>query len=238
MGIQLGGLQLPQGNTGGFWGVSAGFGGVFLLLACLVIAAYFLVVYVLQALGLYRIAKRRGLRHCWLAWIPVGSLWALGNIADHYQATAHGRICNRRGTMVKLMILFLLISAVSGSIAGIASGCRVLGIVGSDVLVGASMAITLICDLVALGLSIWLLVLQYIALCDLYRSCCKRWGVPLLIISIVCNAAMPYLIFGVSGRDAGMPLLREGDETDEQELQLMDEPAEETQPQEEAEPEV
>ena len=36
--------------------------------------------YVLQALGMYRIAERRGIHRPWLAWIPVANSWVLGSI--------------------------------------------------------------------------------------------------------------------------------------------------------------
>ena len=49
------------------------------------------VLYVLQAVGLYTLAQRRGIRYAWLAWVPVGSLWVLASLADDYQARVRGK---------------------------------------------------------------------------------------------------------------------------------------------------
>ena len=46
--------------------------------------------YVLSALGLYTIAKRRGLNHPWLAWIPVASAWIVGSLSDQYRYVVNG----------------------------------------------------------------------------------------------------------------------------------------------------
>lgn len=32
-----------------------------------------LVFYIFESLGLYTIAKRRGIRHPWLSWVPLGN---------------------------------------------------------------------------------------------------------------------------------------------------------------------
>ena len=42
-------------------------------------------VYVFTSLALYTIAKRRGINHPWLSWIPVANVWILGSIADQYR---------------------------------------------------------------------------------------------------------------------------------------------------------
>ena len=59
-------------------------------------------MYVFQAIGFYAIAKRRGIRHAWLAWIPFGSAWILGCISDDYK--------NRCGKQQKLRVALLVLS--------------------------------------------------------------------------------------------------------------------------------
>ena len=63
-----------------------------------------IVLYVLQAIGLYTIAKRRNIAHAWLACVPVGSLWIMGSIADDYMA--------RTGKKTKLRIWLAILSVV------------------------------------------------------------------------------------------------------------------------------
>lgn len=69
-----------------------------------------LVAYVLMAVGLYTIAKRRGIRNPWLAWIPVANSWLLGCISDQYQYVAKGRNKSRRKMLLILTIIVELLS--------------------------------------------------------------------------------------------------------------------------------
>lgn len=64
--------------------------------------------YVLLALGLYTMAKRRGIRNPWLAWIPVANLWLLGCISDQYLYLTQGQNKAKR----KLMLILAIVSAV------------------------------------------------------------------------------------------------------------------------------
>ena len=47
--------------------------------------AFLAVQYVFQSLSLYAIARRRGIAHPGLAWVPVAYSWILGSISDQYQ---------------------------------------------------------------------------------------------------------------------------------------------------------
>lgn len=68
--------------------------------------------YVLYSLGLYTIAKRRGINNPWLAWIPVGSVWILGYIADDYRTRQTGRKRNLRTWLVALTIAMSVLLVV------------------------------------------------------------------------------------------------------------------------------
>lgn len=74
-------------------------------------------LYVLQAIGLYTIAKRRNIAHAWLAWVPVGSVWILGSIADDYLART-GRKTSLRIWLVILAaaVLVLSVAILVGSV--------------------------------------------------------------------------------------------------------------------------
>jgi uncharacterized membrane protein YecN with MAPEG domain len=47
-----------------------------------VVLVFSLIFWIISALSLQSIARRRGIRNAWLAWIPVGNQWILGSIAD------------------------------------------------------------------------------------------------------------------------------------------------------------
>lgn len=68
-------------------------------------------VYVLTALALYTIAKRRGLNKPWLAWIPVVSCWILGSLSDQYRYVVKGENKTKRKSLLTLSILTTALSA-------------------------------------------------------------------------------------------------------------------------------
>jgi len=59
--------------------------------------------YILTAIGLQTLAKRRGIPSPWLAWIPVANYWLIGSLADDYDA----RIGLKRRWNMVLLILYL-----------------------------------------------------------------------------------------------------------------------------------
>ena len=77
-------------------------------------ASFFMTVatYVLVALGLYTIAKRRGIRKPWLAWIPVANMWLLGCISDQYRYVARNQEKSKRKLMLTLTIITIIAVAV------------------------------------------------------------------------------------------------------------------------------
>lgn len=164
-------------------------------------SAVSIVSYVLFSLGLYTIAGRRGIRHSWLAWVPVGCLWILGSISDQYQYIAKGRIKNRRKLLLGLSIgmvvayIALVVALVIGLIiaegmgGGMAAGILLLVL---GVLLIAAMAIAIT-------------VYQFVCLNDLYNSCNPGNSVLFLVLSILVTVTMPFFVFACRKKDGGMP---------------------------------
>ena len=74
---------------------------------------YFVVAittYVLTALSLYTVAKRRFFfgRGAWLAWVPFAQFWVLASISDDYQWIVWSREKKKRIVMLVLNIIQLL----------------------------------------------------------------------------------------------------------------------------------
>ena len=65
-----------------------------------------LVLWILRSRSLHKIGGRRGIRHAWLAWLPVGTEWVLGSVADQYQHLVRGRVTSRR----KIILVLALVS--------------------------------------------------------------------------------------------------------------------------------
>ena len=182
---------------------------VFMVVYLIILAfalIYAAVVYVLQSLGLYTIAKRRCIHHSWLAWIPIGNMWLLGSISDQYQFVAKGRVRNRRKVLLGLLIAVyaLLIVAMVILVSSIITSVMAEGASGTITATGSMMG--------AVGFYFvgWLLavvamVFTYIAYYDLFASCNPNNAVVFLVLSIFFNFLLPFFIFACRKKDEGMP---------------------------------
>ena len=84
-------------------------------------------IYVLQALGLYTIANRRGIQNPWLAWIPLGAVWILGSIHDDYMA----RRGQKKKLRVAILALYIAIVVLSAAVLTI-SFTTLLNVLSED----------------------------------------------------------------------------------------------------------
>lgn len=176
--------------------------GVFAVIALIVLAVA-VVSYILGSIGNYTIAKRRGIRNPWLAWIPIAKLWITGCISDQYQYVVKGKVKNRRRI---LLILGIVNMVVSGGLRG---ASRALLFAGSEEAAIAGGAIAMVAGLLSMGVSITMLVFYYMALYDLYSSCNPGNSVLFLVLSIIFQVMEPFFVFFNRKRDDGMPPRRE-----------------------------
>lgn len=179
--------------------MGAGVLGVFVLVYVLILlfaSALSMVSYVLQSLGLYTIAERRGIRHSWLAWVPLGNLWMLGSISDQYQYLAKGKIKNRRKVMLGLSIGLVVVYLIWFV------GLMMSAFAGEEYVTVLLMVLGIIA---LFTVAIILTVLQYMAYFDLYSSCQPSNAVLYLVLSIVFTVTMPFFVFFCRKKDYGMP---------------------------------
>ena len=167
--------------------------------------------YVLTALALYTIAKRRGLKNAWLAWIPVADCWLLGSLSDQYQYVVNGQHKSRR----KILLLFrILITIMWISLMGLlanlffhAFGSILWGSMNDDqifqILHQATNLLVLCLPLV--GASIAYAVFRYMALYDIYKSLDPANCVLFLVLSILFGVTEPFFLFFSRNKDDGMP---------------------------------
>lgn len=185
---------------------------LFYLIYFLVMLAVCVGTYVLQSLGMYTIAKRRGIKKPWLAWLPVGSAWILGCISDQYRYVTKGQVKNKRKALLTLSVLLvvfcILIYVLFGAVlvqvlvyddAMFAVDHNAeMGLIGSLIaMVGASLAMS--------GLAIALSVIQYMALYDLFCSCEPKNGTLYLVLSIFVSITLPIFLFICRKKDEGLP---------------------------------
>ena len=187
-------LNLITNSIGSLWGVA---------------------LYVLTALGLYTMAKRRAINKAWIAWIPVVNCWLVGCISDQYRYVAKGQVKSKRKSLLVLTIVqvglvlafaaAIAVTIVSGVNASVAAPSYT-GVVRS---IMTPLIVTLGLLLPMAGVSIAKAVIYYMAMYDLYTSCAPENNVLFLVLSIVFRVTEPFFIFFNRNNDKGMPPRRE-----------------------------
>ena len=186
-----------------------------------------IVSYVLGSLGFYTIASRRGIHHAWLAWVPIGNLWLIGCISDQYQALSKGKVKNKRklmlglGIVYGLCIILVVVACVALFIQMFAMGGMLFdeALLYDDFymdyyeefytqefpaeLLGLAAGMGAACLVLCL-VAIPLMIVQYIALYDVFASCDPDNAVLFLLLSIFLGISA-FLVFICKDKDRGMP---------------------------------
>ena len=190
---------------------SLGLGIAFWLIYILVVFGLSIAMYVLRAAGMYSIAKRRGIDHPWMAWVPVVDLWLLGCISDQYRYVVKGQNKSKRKAllilniiMAVLYIVFLVlwVGIVVNAVTGVMSGISEEEMVNS--LLTSMMGLLAMC-IPLMGVAIAVMVIRYMAMYDLYTSCSPQNNVLFLVLSIFFSVTEPFFIFCNRKKDGGMP---------------------------------
>ena len=191
-------------------GMEAGF-AVFYIIYMLAVSAFGIAAYVLRSIGLYSIAKRRGINHPWMAWVPVVDMWLLGCISDQFQYVVKGKNKNKRkwllGLNIAMWVVYIvffvffgimMFDVVSGAMGGMSEDQLLAGLMGPMMGMLGSM-------IPYMGLAIAVMVVRYIAMYDLYTSCNPQNNVLFLVLSIFFSVTEPFFIFFNRKKDGGMP---------------------------------
>lgn len=179
--------------------------GIWLVVA-LFAAAVSLALYVVRALSLYTIAKRRGIRNPWLSWVPVGGDWIIGSLSDQYQYLVKGKIRSLR----KVLLALSLASLICGTVGGVWSFVRMVvmfsGRAGQSLTpVIGGMAVSVVSMLVGIAAT----VVGHICKYDVYRSCDPKNAVAFLVIAIFIGVTEPFFLLACRKKDLGMPPRRD-----------------------------
>jgi hypothetical protein len=159
------------------------------------------------------VARRRGIKHGWLAWFPLGREWITGCIADQYKYTTTRKVTKFRVAMLVLTICAIVLSGILSavSVANLASFTEsvMAGVMEEDVesLLATCFATSTISSLLSLlssGLSIAIYVMEQIMLYYYYSSCCPKAKVALLILGILFPITIPFFLFCNRKKDQGM----------------------------------
>ena len=172
-------------------------------------------LYAFRSIGVYSIARRRGLNNPWFAWVPVVRTYLLGSLSDQYQYVVKGKDKSKCKWLLGMSItqgVFYVVMAVMGIIAI----CNVTG----DAMAGFNeaklvrMAMRYAMSMLAavvpfMVLSVALTVVRYIALYDVYTSLDPKNSVLYTILSVGLRFTEPFFLFFNRKKDDGMPPRRE-----------------------------
>ena len=171
-----------------------------------------IVIYVFTSLSFYTIAKRRGIRNPWMAWVPVANCWIVGSISDQYRYVAKGETKNKRKVLLilniascVLAIAFLVLSCVT--IFGLAQEAMT-GFVDEEALIVSmlsSLGGVLVLALPMAAVAIAYYIIYHMALYDVFGSCEPNNKVIYLVVSIFIGIAGAIFLFICRGKDDGMP---------------------------------
>lgn len=186
------------------------------LLVYAVIAVVSMVVgiamYVIRSLSVQTLAKRRGLNHAWLTWLPVGSDWILGSISDQFKYLTQGKDQTRRKVLLGLSIA----SLVCGMVTVVMYVVLIVQIVIAGDLYyysDAEMARVIMKPVVGLILVALVAAIvgitRYVFRClckyDLYKSSDPRNAVAFLVLGILFSVTEPFFLLSCRNKDGGMP---------------------------------
>lgn len=170
-----------------------------------------LIRYVFTSLGYYTLAKRRGINHPWLAWVPLGNMWILGSLSDQYRYVTRGQVTNKRKVLLGLdiaalvMAVLLMVLTVNIVIEAIPMMDQFNVSEAQIASVGVKALGMLAICFVVLVLSVIAMVFMYIAIFDVFRSCDPNSSVLFLVLTILLGVVYPFLVFACRNKDLGMP---------------------------------
>lgn len=163
---------------------------VYMLLIC---GIFWLPAYVLMGISLYSLAERRGIDRPMQAWMPGMRLYLMGCIADQYQAMVVGKNRNKRTALLLLLMGELICF------------CVFYFLVPAATQTGNMRPIMLVV-VFAWCIVAAMIVISYMALGDIYRSCDPKHTATYLLLSIVFPVTVPFFLFSCRKKDLGFPL--------------------------------
>ena len=171
-----------------------------ILLGVLAVALLVSVIFwIISSLSLQSIARRRGIRNAWLAWVPIGNQWILGSIADQYQHLIQGKITSRRKILLWLGLANFVVSVIGGILSGV---------IGATAQTEEQMMVFSVVNLVSslggMALGITVLVFYHMSNYDLYRSCNPKNAVTFLVLGIIFPITQPFFYLSCRKKDLGM----------------------------------
>ena len=219
MGYNFSGFEIASSEAQQFVGAVAGV----LIVAAILVVLINIVLYVLKSLGLYTIAKRRGIACPWLAWLPVGCEWITASLADQYRKVTSGKATIRRFIIVVLAVISIGLTCFTTTTIGNRSDeltelAEYAEEYGADMdeehalefmtevfeelseILGGVTLVAALSSVIAFASNVY----WFVCAGDVYASCCPKNGTMMLVLSIFMPILAPFFFFCNKEKDAGM----------------------------------
>ena len=177
-------------------GTSVGLGalmGVYILILLFAFAVG-LVIWLLQSIGVYKMAKTAGINNAWLAFIPIGFQYVLGKLAE---VPTGNKKPLRYGVILPLLsvgafVVYIALFFVA-LVAGITSGFA--GDYTGEGFENTLWLLLSVAELIMIPVSILISVFTYIALYRVYKLFDPNNAVIYLVLSILISILQPIFLF-------------------------------------------
>lgn len=168
-------------------------------------------VYVLTAIAIMTIARRRNIEKPWMAWVPFASSFLMGKVADEYNE----KCLNRKTSFAKILLtmqiigsavliaaalvyIIILIVFIARTVGGVFEGEETIwSIIGSVIIP------TVVFLILAAICSALMRVPETVAAYQIYRSCNPDKANLFLVFSIIFPVTISIFLFINRNKDLG-----------------------------------
>lgn len=163
------------------------------LVILLIFVVVFAVLYVLNSIGLYRMAKKVGNDKAWLAWIPIANIWLMFNLPDgEYRVLAINKVISDRSTA---FWIFIAIQYGTSIVFSVLAAIPFIGWI-----------VTLLSPLVGIVTMLVYIFMMFPVYKDLYamflpESSAQNYAIASIICAYFVPIVPPILLLIVSGKE-------------------------------------
>lgn len=166
-----------------------------------------LALYLLESIGVYKMAKSAEIKNPWLAFIPVANGWVFGTLAEKYKKK-NGVKSARFGIILPVLEGIVLIEAIALTIFTVISIKEITGYALDAVNTSSEMAPEQFMSLISviilyfalMAVAIAYAVVFFIALWRVYSSFDKPNATLYIVLSVVFTISVPIILFIIRNR--------------------------------------
>lgn len=166
-----------------------------------------LALYLLESIGVYKMAKSAEIKNPWLAFIPVANGWVFGTLAEKYKKK-NGTKSARFGIILPVLEGIVLIEAIALTIFTVISIKEITGYALDAVNTSSEMAPEQFMSLIPviilyfalMAVAIAYAVVFFIALWRVYSSFDKSNATLYIVLSVIFTISVPIILFIIRNR--------------------------------------